>query len=279
MPSQSYQEKLALAQEGDIHAFQSLFAPFQDRLKSYLYRLTTSRADAEDFAHDTFIRAFDKLSSFQGRSSLQTWVFQIATNLAYQQLQRRKRWTEEVAEDSKDLVMDSPALISHLETVAAHSPAGGYEIREHIDTCFTCMSKTLMIDQQVALLLKEVYDFSVREIMLILGKSEGQVKYLLQNSRATLSDIFDRKCALVNQQGTCHQCSELNGWLNPKQDQQAAKLKIKMVRAAQSQDSQALFQLRLALVKGIDPLKSNGNELQEALMNCNRMAAGEMDVP
>ncbi|MEM9986327.1 MAG: RNA polymerase sigma factor, partial [Bacteroidota bacterium] len=170
-------------------------------------------------------------------------------------------------------------LMAQLETVASQSPAGTFEIREHIDTCFTCLNKTLVIDQQVALLLKEVYDFSVGEIMLILGKSEGQVKYLLQNSRAILSEIFDRRCALVNQQGTCHQCSELNGWLNPKQDQQAARLKIKMVRAAKHQDQQALFRLRLALVKGIDPLRSSGNELQEALMNCNRMAMGEMEIP
>ncbi|MEM9987766.1 MAG: sigma factor, partial [Bacteroidota bacterium] len=105
MNQEEYQAALAQAQEGDIHAFQSLFAPFQDRLKSYLYRLTASRADAEDLAHDTFIQAFDKLATFQGRSALQTWVFQIATNLAYRVLQRRKRWTEEASDDSKTLVI------------------------------------------------------------------------------------------------------------------------------------------------------------------------------
>lgn len=72
------QALLDQATRGDIKAFHQLYAPFQRSLKSYLYRLTASRTDAEDLTHDTFVRAFDKLVSFKGKSSLKTWVF---TNL------------------------------------------------------------------------------------------------------------------------------------------------------------------------------------------------------
>ncbi len=94
------------ALSGDINAFQSLFISFQAQLKSYLYRLTASRNDAEDLAHDTFIKAFDKLNTFQGDSSSKTWIFQIATNLAYNELNKRKRWTPDVSERAKQLVLN-----------------------------------------------------------------------------------------------------------------------------------------------------------------------------
>ncbi|NEQ55755.1 MAG: sigma-70 family RNA polymerase sigma factor, partial [Leptolyngbya sp. SIO3F4] len=100
--------KIKRAQEGDINAFQDLFVTFQDQLKSYLFRITASRADAEDIAHDTFIRAFDKLDTFQHRSSFKTWVFQIATNMAYNQKKTRERWTEDVYEKAKAIVLDDP---------------------------------------------------------------------------------------------------------------------------------------------------------------------------
>ena len=81
---------LEKALAGDINSFQSLFAEFQNQLKSYLYRLLTDRNDVDDLVHDTFIRAFDKLSTFNQDSSLKSWVFKIATNLTYDHLKKRK---------------------------------------------------------------------------------------------------------------------------------------------------------------------------------------------
>ncbi|MEL6922669.1 MAG: sigma-70 family RNA polymerase sigma factor [Bacteroidota bacterium] len=269
------EETLKRALSGDIHAFQELFADFQEQLKSYLFRLTANRNDAEDLTHDCFIKAFDKLGQFRGEASLKTWVFQIATNLAKNFLQRRSRWTVDVSSQAKELVLNRPQLAQQIEKTSTASPYGQYDIREHIDTCFTCISKTLAIENQVTLILKDIYDFSVREIMIILDKTEGAVKYLLQTARKTMTHIFDRRCALVNKNGTCHQCSELNGWLNPRQNQQAALMKIKMARNREKSDQRALYQLRTALVKSIDPLRSDGHEMQELLMRCNRMAMGE----
>jgi RNA polymerase sigma-70 factor, ECF subfamily len=273
------QALLQAAVAGDIHAFQALFARFQPQLRSYLYRLTANRNDAEDFTHDTFIRAFDRLADFRGESSLKTWVFRIATHLAYNQLQRQKRWTADVSAQAKRLVMENPALAAHISEVAASGSDTRYEIKEHIDTCFTCIGKTLPVENQVALLLKEVYDFSVKEICLILDRSEGVVKYLIQDARRTMTDVFDQRCALVNQNGVCHQCSELNAWFNPKQEQQAAKMALDLVKGSQKYDREALFDLRAGLVKAIDPLLSGGAALQNLLLDCNRMAMGELPLP
>ncbi|MDJ0755544.1 MAG: sigma-70 family RNA polymerase sigma factor [Ardenticatenaceae bacterium] len=263
---------------GDITAFQMLFAPFQHQLKSYLYRLTTSRSDADDLTHDTFIRAFDKLSQYRGDSSLKTWVFQIATSLAYNQMQRQKRWTPDVSERAKELVINNPDIRAAVETTRRSSVETQYEIRHHIDTCFTCIGKNLPVENQIALILRDIYDFSIKEVGQIIGKSQGVVKYLLQQGRSTMTKIFDQRCALINKNGICHQCSELNSWFNPRQDQQAALMQLDLVKGSKKYDREALYRLRTELVKGIDPLRSEGSMLQEVLLNCNRLAMGEIQA-
>lgn len=268
-------ETLKNALDGDINAFQLLFATFQNQLKSYLYRLLANRNDAEDLTHDTFIKAFDKLSSFRGESSLKTWVFQLATNLAYNYLQRQKRWTPDVSERAKRLVLENETLRKSITKVHETGIDAKYDIKEHIDTCFTCISKNLPIENQIALMLKDIYDFSLVEICQILEKTEGVVKYLLQNGRHTMTEIFDHRCALVNKNGVCHQCSELNGWFNPKEDQQQALMKLDLVNGSKKYNREELYEMRAKLVKAIDPLRSEGAALQDILLKCNRLAMGE----
>ena len=272
-------DTLNKAISGDINAFQELFAGFQQQLKSYLYRLTASRNDAEDLTHDTFIKAFDKLNGFRGESSLKTWVFKLATHLAFNLLQKRRRWTADVSEQAKRLVLEHEPLRNHLAQTHAHAPDARYDMAEHIDTCFTCIAKNLPVENQVAIMLKDVYDFSVAEIAQILSKTEGVVKYLLQEGRKTMTDIFDHRCALINKNGVCHQCSELNGWFNPRQQAQEALVKQQLTRGSNKYNREELYRLRASLVKAIDPLRSPGSTLQQALLNCNRMAMGEMATP
>jgi RNA polymerase sigma-70 factor, ECF subfamily len=270
---------LKLAMGGDIQAFQELFASFQNQLKSYLYRLVTDRNDADDLAHDTFIRAFDKVSTFKGKSSFKTWVFQIATNLAYDHLRRYKRWTVDTKAQAKKLVGENEILRNELMRAAQHSPEGTFDMRDHIDHCFTCMGKTLAIEKQVALILKEMYEFSVKEIALILGKTQDVVKHLLQDARNTMMDIFESRCSLISKHGVCNQCSELNGIFNPKQNQEEERNRLDLVKGSNRFDRQALLALRVHLVKGIDPMRGKGSEVQDLLMKCDRMAMGELPVP
>ncbi len=269
-------QTLKNAQNGDINAFQALFSAFQPQLKSYLYRLLTDRDDAEDLAHDTFIKAFDKLPSFRGDASFKTWVFQLATHLAYDHLKARKRWDTDVKARAKDLCLSDPAVYGAIDRVSQESGEGAYEVAEHISSCFTCMSKTLPIERQVVLILKDMYDFSVKEIALIVEKSADVVKHLLQDGRHTMMDIFDHRCALINKNGVCHQCSELNGWFNPKQNRQEALNRLDLVRGSTKHDREALFTLRTTLVKAIDPMRGRGAALQDVLLRCDRLAMGEV---
>lgn len=270
------EQTLTSALNGDINSFQKLFADFQNQLKSYLYRLLTDRNDAEDLTHDTFVKAFDKISTFKGTSSFKTWVFTIATHLAYDYLKKYRRWTPDAQDQSKALALSNKDVYDAINLVSYASGEGAYEMKEHIDFCFTCISKTLPIENQVALILKDIYDFSVNDICLILEKTEGVVKHLLIDARKTMTEIFDHRCALINKKGVCNQCSELNGVHNPKQNQQAELMNLELVKASNKFNREELFELRTQLVKVIDPIRGRGADLQDIIMKCTRKAIGEI---
>lgn len=271
-------KNLKKALEGDIKAFQSLFSEFQPQLKSYLYRLLTDRNDTDDLTHDTFVKAFDKISTFKGNSAFKTWVFQIATNLAYDFLKKKKRWLPNAQDQAKSLAMSTEYIQQLFVMTNQTSNRGRYEVKEHIDFCFTCISKTLTLEEQIAIILKDIYSFSRTEIADILGKTEGVVKHLLFNGRKTMIEIFDNRCALINKNGACHQCTELAGIYNPKQTKQEELMKIKMVKSSEKAAKEKLYQLRADLVAAIDPLNSEGADMQDIIMQCTRLAIDEIET-
>jgi RNA polymerase sigma-70 factor (ECF subfamily) len=75
-------------------------------------------------------------------------------------------------------------------------------------------------------------------------------------------NIFEGRCALINKTGVCHQCSELNGIFNPKQNTQEELMKIALAREAENGDKEHLFDLRMQILRGIDPFNSPGAALQ-----------------
>jgi RNA polymerase sigma-70 factor (ECF subfamily) len=246
------------------------FKQAEGQLKSYILRITASTVDAEDIVQDTFIKATEKLNTFKGQSSLKTWIFAIASNLAKDNLRARKRWVENVTDITKKAALSNSIFFEEAMHIRNTSPQGQFEIKEHIAFCFTCIAKSLPLEQQICILLKEVYEFKVNEITQILDTTEAMIKYYLFAGRSKMITIFEGRCALINKQGVCHQCSELNGIFNPKQKFQEEVVKIDMAREAGKAGKEHLFDLRLQVVKGIDPFKSNAAELQLHHLEHNR---------
>lgn len=240
------------------------------QLKSYLVRITTSVADAEDIAQETYIRAAEKISTFREEASLKTWLFTIASNLARDNLRAKKRWPENVTDITKAAALVNKNFLQEAMQIRATSPNGQFEAREHIAFCFTCISKSLPLEQQLCVFLKEIYGFKVDEIAIILDTTDAMVKYYLHAGRSKMTDVFDGRCALINKNGVCHQCSELNGLFNPKQNTQEELAKISLVKEAEKGDKEHLFDLRMQILKEIDPLTSKASELQLHHLEHNR---------
>lgn len=246
------------------------FEGFSGELKSFILRMTASVQDAEDIVQETYIKAHVKIETFRGDSSLKTWVFAIASNLAKDLLRSKKRWPENVTDICKDAALSNQSFFQEAITIRQISPQGHFEIKEHISFCFTCVSKSLPLEQQITLLLKEVYGFKVKEIATIMEKTDAMVKYYLHVGRSKMIDVFDHRCSLINKQGICHQCTELNGIFNPKQNQEAELVKIKMVRAANDESKEKLFDLRMKILTELDPFESAAAELQLHHLEHNR---------
>ncbi|HZY81939.1 MAG TPA: RNA polymerase sigma factor [Cyclobacteriaceae bacterium] len=240
------------------------FEKIRPALRSFILRMTASVTETEDLVQDTYIKAHEKLQSFREESSLKTWLFSIGANLTKDHLRSRKLWPETVTDICRKATLSDPEFLGNLMRVRTTSPQGNFEISEHITFCFTCIGKSLPLEQQLTLLLKEVYEFKVTEIATILDKTEAMVKYYLHTGRSKMIEIFDSRCALINKEGACHQCSELNGIFNPKQKMQEEAMKIEMHRESQKglKDRERLFDLRMKIVRGIDPFNSPASELQ-----------------
>lgn len=259
-----------------LSEFTTLFESSRKSLRAYLLRLTAQPADADDLVQDTWIRASEKLASFRGESSFKTWIYAIATNLARDNRRVQQRWTEDVTDVCRAAAMKNQAFFGEAMHIRQTSAQGAFEIKEHIAFCFNCISRSLPLEQQISLLLKEVYEFKVNEISTITGHSEAMVKYYLHGARGRLIHIFEGRCALINKEGTCHQCSELNGIFNPRQQAQEELNKIEMVKAAEAGDKEALFDLRTRLVASIDPFESPAAELQLHHLEHNRQVMEKM---
>lgn len=256
-------------------SIETLVKQHQTQLQSFLYRFTASKEDAEDLAQETFAKAYSKFDSFRGESSFKTWLFAIATNLAKDHLRSKHRWPRNAQDKCKETIGSTPALEAELKDIVATSKAGKYEIREHIDFCFTCIMKTLPIEQHLALMLADIYSFKIKEIAQIMGASIGVVKHYLHDARTTMQNIFEHRCALINKNGICHQCSELNGLRNKKAETQRIVSQLELVKASEQQDKSHLFSIRTTLIQAIDPLQAAGTDLHDFLLRQTARVANE----
>lgn len=254
----------------DAKAFTSEFEKVKPQLKSYILRMTASIQDTEDIIQDTWIKASSNLTSFKGESSLKTWIFSIASNLAIDNLRRKKRWPENVTDICKEAAKSDMSHFQEAMKIIETSEYAKFEIKEHIAFCFLCIAKSLPLEQHLCLLLKEIHDFKVKELAQILQTTEALIKYHLYSARQKMIEVFDGRCALINKEGMCHQCSEINGIFNPKQDLQEELVKIKMAKEAGKADKERLLDLRMEVLKEINPYTSGAHELQLHHLEHNR---------
>jgi len=105
------------------------FESFQRELKSFLLRMTASVQDAEDIVQETYVKAHSKIDTFRGESSLKTWVFSIASNLARDLLRSQKRWPETVTDICKDAALSNRQFFQEAIRIRQNSPQGNFEIK------------------------------------------------------------------------------------------------------------------------------------------------------
>jgi RNA polymerase sigma-70 factor (ECF subfamily) len=165
-------------------------------LTGHCYRMLGSAFDAEDAVQETMVRAWQNLSRFEGRSSLKTWLYRIATNVCLDFLadrSRRARPVEEGPAGTVDAVLETRERAHWLEPIpdsrvlpADADPFEVAALRQSIRLAFVSALQHLPPRQRAALLLTEVLGLSAAEVSECLETSVASVNSALQRARATL---------------------------------------------------------------------------------------------
>ena len=193
-------DEMALAKQasdGDERAFGELVAGYRGELRAHCYRMLGSVHDAEDALQDALLRAWRGLPGFEGRSSVRSWLYSIATNAALDITRHRSRRELPVdfgpaAAHGAELdapVMDPVWLEPYpdrwLTADADASPEARYAQRESVELAFMAALQQLPPLQRAVLILREVVGFSAAETSSQLGTSVPSVNSALQRARAT----------------------------------------------------------------------------------------------
>jgi RNA polymerase sigma-70 factor (TIGR02960 family) len=190
---------LSRARDGDELAFRELTDPFRRELELHCYRILGSLQDAEDMLQETFLAAWRGLDDFEGRASLRTWLYRIATNRCLNLLRSKaRRPAEEVppmpeptppTRRSEPLWLQPyPDLLLEGLPDPTPGPAARYETKEATALAFVAGLQRLPPLQRTALVLRDVLGFSAGESATILETTEASVKGALQRARAALAE-------------------------------------------------------------------------------------------
>jgi RNA polymerase sigma-70 factor (ECF subfamily) len=193
-------ELIERARAGDGEAFRELTDPYRRELQVHCYRFLGSLQDAEDALQDILLAAWRGIAGFEGRASMRTWLYQIATNRCLNILRSARRQAE-VAEWSVpgvgppepsgfgEVTWLEPYPDALLEGVALTSgPEARYEANEAISLAFVTALQMLPPRQRAVLVLRDVLGFSAAETAEMLSATIDSVNSSLKRARAAVQD-------------------------------------------------------------------------------------------
>jgi RNA polymerase sigma-70 factor (ECF subfamily) len=192
---------LGAARDGDENAFASLVEPYRPELHAHCYRMLGSVQDAEDTLQEVLLRAWKALDRFEGRSSLRSWLYTIATNASLNSIAKRPKRVLPVdysAATDPSLGPGEPVVeqvwiepypdeMIGIEDGYA-SPDARYEMRESVELAFVAALQQLPPNQRAVLILREVLGFSAKETAEALDTSTASVNSALQRARASVEE-------------------------------------------------------------------------------------------
>ena len=187
---------------GDEQAFRQLIGPYQAELQLHCYRILGSAQDAEDALQETLLAAWRGLPDFEGRSSVRTWLYRVATSCCLKALRSSRRrppmnWPPpgvDLPEPSRmgEVIWLQPYPDMLLEGLAdaAPGPEARYEAAEAISLAFIAALQTLPPRQRAVLILRDVLGFPTSQVADILDGSEDSAASALKRARATMRQRF-----------------------------------------------------------------------------------------
>ncbi len=176
--------------EKDADAFEEFFNQYNKKVFGLIYKLTKSESDAQDLSQEVFLKVFEKIHTFEGRSSFSSWLYRIAVNTSFMKLRARKKQPQ--------LSLDTSLPLFH---------NSGYQKQPVKD--WTKKSETLLLNQEskeiisqaidklpekekVVFILRDVEEMSTEKVGEILELSIPAVKSRLHRARLFLRKRLSR---------------------------------------------------------------------------------------
>ena len=185
------------ARLGDEEAFRELTDPYRRELLAHCYRMLGSLTDAEDMLQETLLAAWRGLPRFQGRSSLRSWLYRIATNTCLNAMRSAARRVptppkppfqppDPIRRDEITWLQPYPDTLLDGIADAAPGPEARYSQTEAIELAFVAGLQRMPPRQAATVLLRVVLGFGTDEVAAMLKTSQTAVKGTLQRGRAAL---------------------------------------------------------------------------------------------
>jgi RNA polymerase sigma-70 factor (ECF subfamily) len=210
-------ELLAAARSNDETAFQRLVEPHRGELHAHCYRMLASIHDADDALQDAYLRAWRALPRFEGRSSLRSWLYKIATNTCLDLIAKRPKRvlpidqaaaadpTKGPGEPLVESVWIEPYPDERLGLEDGFAaPEARYERRESVELAFIAALQHLPANQRAVLIMREVLGYSAQESADLLDTTVASINSALQRARASVQE----RTPEMTQQATLRQLGD-----------------------------------------------------------------------
>lgn len=178
------------AQQGDVHAFDTLVERYHSKIYGLTYNMTSNREDAEDLTQEVFVKAFEALPRFKGKSSFYTWIYRIAVNktINYRKKRNRKR---AVSLDQFDQEIKTDEVYHDL--TAKGSPLRSLSLTE-LQKKLNEALQNLSEKHRTVVVMHDMQGIPHEEIAKVVGASVGTVRsrlfYARRQMQAELAEFI-----------------------------------------------------------------------------------------
>lgn len=174
------------AQANDRAAFNEIVLKYKSKVYNYVFHMIRSASDAEDLTQETFVRAYLSINTFQSRSSLNTWLFRIATNLCvdFSRKSKKRLATLSLSEGDEDETppqSEVPDMAFDPQRLLLNR-----ELGKHLDSALRQLPERL----RLVVLLYDIEGLSYEEIAHVVGAPLGTVKSRLFHARMQLREML-----------------------------------------------------------------------------------------
>ncbi|HEY0949092.1 sigma-70 family RNA polymerase sigma factor [Nocardioides sp.] len=175
---------------GELGDFPTLTQRYQRELLAHCYRMSGSVQEAEDLVQETFLRAWKSAAAFEGRSSVRTWLYRIATNVCLTNLEGRPRRPLPAGLGTPDAMAGDALEENHEIAWLEPVPDAAVVVaeRDSIRLAFVAALQHLPARQRAVLILRDVLRWSAAEVAAALDTTTAAVNSALQRAHAQLAD-------------------------------------------------------------------------------------------